>query len=459
MTDSVFIFRRDLRLVDNTGLLEASRQSGQVHVCFIWDDNIMARFTDHDFRLAFLRASLVDLAQQVSDLGGHLNILSGEPLQVLSHLLGQVKVGAVYVNRDYTPFSRRRDAALAGLCAARGVDFHVSSDALLNEPEQVYKGDGGHYAVFTPFYNRARQLFVAPPQLDLPRNLSKQVLGSAAGVRSPSAAEAMSMSAPGPTSAFTPGRRGALQVLENLAPLANYGHDRDFPALPGTSHLSAHLKFGTCSVREAWQQISEQLGAQHPMLRQLYWRDFYCHIAHHRPRVFGHAFRRLYDGIRWRTDAALLQQWAAGKTGFPIIDAGMRELVATGYMHNRVRMVVASFLVKNLHIDWRLGEAFFARYLVDYDPSVNNGSWQWAASTGADAQPYFRVFNPWRQQLRFDADGVYIKRWLPELAAWPAKAIHRLEQDSTGYLPPMVDLRSSAEEIKAQFKGLNDALG
>jgi deoxyribodipyrimidine photo-lyase len=456
MTDSVFIFRRDLRLVDNTGLLEASRQSGQVHVCFIWDDNIMARFGDHDYRLAFLRASLADLAQQVSALGGHLNILSGQPLQVLSNLLDQVKVDAVYVNRDYTPFSRRRDAALADLCASRGLDFHVSSDALLNEPEQVYKGDGGHYAVFTPFYNRARQLFVGPPQADLPRNLSKQVLGPPAGEAQ---AESLSAALAHLTSAFVPGRSGALQVLENLAPLANYAKDRDFPALPGTSHLSAHLKFGTCSVREAWQQISKQLGPQHPMLRQLYWRDFYCHIAHHRPRVFGHAFRRLYDGIRWRTDADRLQQWGAGKTGFPIIDAGMRELVATGYMHNRVRMVVASFLVKNLHIDWRLGEAFFARYLVDYDPSVNNGSWQWAASTGADSQPYFRVFNPWRQQLRFDVDAMYIKQWVPELAAWPAKAIHKLEKDPTGYLPPMVDLRASAEEIKAQFKGLNDARG
>ena len=258
---------------------------------------------------------------------------------------------------------------------------------------------------------------------------------------------------------FLPGRQGALQVLANLAPLETYETDRNFPALPGTSHLSAHLKFGTCSVREAYQEIAENLGDQHPLLRQLYWRDFLTHVAQHRPRVFGHAFRELYDGIVWDQAGEKFQCWCEGKTGFPIIDAGMRELVNTGYMHNRVRMVVASFLVKNLHVDWRLGEAFFARYLTDYDACVNNGSWQWAASTGADAQPYFRVFNPWRQQLKFDVDGVYIKRWVPELAAWPAKAIHRLEKDSTGYLAPIVDLRASAEEIKARFRGLKDARG
>jgi deoxyribodipyrimidine photo-lyase len=260
-------------------------------------------------------------------------------------------------------------------------------------------------------------------------------------------------------SVFLPGRQGALQVLANLAPLETYETDRNFPALPGTSHLSAHMKFGTCSVREAYHKIADNLGDQHPLLRQLYWRDFFTHIAFHRPRVFGHAFRELYDGIVWDQAGEKFQCWCEGKTGFPIIDAGMRELVNTGYMHNRVRMVVASFLVKNLHVDWRLGEAFFARYLTDYDACVNNGSWQWAASTGADAQPYFRVFNPWRQQLKFDVDGVYIKRWVPELAAWPAKAIHRLEKDSTGYLAPIVDLRASAEEIKARFRGLKDARG
>ena len=454
MTKSLFIFRRDLRVFDNTGLLEAARQSSEVVVCFIYDEAILAGYSEGDFRLEFLHASLVDLSQQIQAIGGRLNVFFGKPLDVVEGLLNTEAFSCVYVNRDYTPYSRRRDAGLEAACRSRDVHFFTVSDALINEPEQVYKGDGGHYAVFTPFYNRARQLFVAPPQEDMPTNLCSTKFSDIVLEDLPPGVPRGKAQ-----SVFLPGRQGALQVLANLAPLETYETDRNFPALPGTSHLSAHLKFGTCSVREAYQEIAENLGDQHPLLRQLYWRDFFTHVAHHRPRVFGHAFRELYDGFVWDQAGEKFQCWCEGKTGFPIIDAGMRELVNTGYMHNRVRMVVASFLVKNLHVDWRLGEAFFARYLTDYDACVNNGSWQWAASTGADAQPYFRVFNPWRQQLKFDVDGVYIKRWVPELAAWPAKAIHRLEKDSTGYLAPIVDLRASAEEIKARFRGLKDARG
>ncbi|MFT4632503.1 MAG: deoxyribodipyrimidine photo-lyase, partial [Crocinitomicaceae bacterium] len=424
MTQSLFIFRRDLRVFDNTGLLEAARGSDRVTPCFIFDESLLARCEQNNFRLAFLHESLADLDRQLQALGSRLNILVGKPTQLLAEILAAGEIDNVYVNRDYTPLSRRRDEALAAVCNSHGAGFHTISDALLNEPEQVYKGDGGHYAVFTPFYNRARQLFVAPPQSQLPTNLSAEPLSVASSVK------AQLPVAPTMTgSVFTSGRTGALQVLGNLAPLENYANERDFPAMQGTSRLSAHLRFGTCSIREAYQSITAALGEQHPMLRQLYWRDFYTHIAYYRPRVFGHAFRGVYDAVVWDRDQSKFEQWCAGQTGFPIVDAGMRELTSTGYMHNRVRMVVASFLVKNLHLDWRWGEAFFKQYLVDFDPCVNNGSWQWAASTGADAQPYFRVFNPWRQQLKFDSRAQYIKRWVPELADWDPKAVHRLEKD------------------------------
>ena len=201
--------------------------------------------------------------------------------------------------------------------------------------------------------------------------------------------------------------------------------------------------------------VLASLGVDHPLIRQLYWRDFYVQIASHYPHVFGHAFRRHYDAIQWRDSPRDFDKWCQGQTGFPIVDAGMRELLATGYMHNRVRMIVASFLTKNLHIDWRLGEAWFARQLIDYDPAINNGNWQWGASTGCDAQPYFRIFNPWRQQQKFDADGVYIKQWVPELAPYPVKVLHRAEQLEPFYLPQMVDLRESASEIKARFKAVS----
>jgi deoxyribodipyrimidine photo-lyase len=418
----------------------------------MFDEALLARCEQNNFRLAFLHESLADLDRQLQALGSRLNILVGKPTQLLTEILAMGEIHDVYVNRDYTPLSRRRDEALAAVCSSHAVGFHTISDALLNEPEQVYKGDGGHYAVFTPFYNRARQLFVALPQSELPTNLSPEPLSvtSATGTPRPIAPAVTG-------SVFTSGRTGALQVLANLAPLDNYATERDFPALQGTSRLSAHLRFGNCSIREAYHCIATALGEQHPMLRQLYWRDFYTHIAYYRPRVFGHAFRGVYDAVVWDHDLSKFDQWCAGQTGFPIVDAGMRELTSTGYMHNRVRMVVASFLVKNLHLDWRWGEAFFKRYLVDFDPSVNNGSWQWAASTGADAQPYFRVFNPWRQQLKFDPEAQYIKRWVPELADWAPKAVHRLEKDSTGYLSPMVDLKASAEIIKARFRAVKDA--
>jgi deoxyribodipyrimidine photo-lyase len=452
MKQSLFIFRRDLRVFDNTGLLEAARGSDRVIPCFIFDEALLARCEQNNYRLAFLHQSLADLDRQLQAQGSQLNILAGKPTQLLDEILAAGEIHDVYVNRDYTPLSRRRDDALAAVCSNHSVGFHTISDALLNEPEQVYKGDGGHYAVFTPFYNRARQLFVAPPQSELPTNLSAEpLLVATSQAMSRPAAPVVS------GSVFASGRTGALQVLANLAPLENYASERDFPAVKGTSHLSAHLRLGTCSIREAYHCIADVLGEQHPMLRQLYWRDFYTHIAYYRPQVFGHSFRGVYDAIVWDHDPSKFEQWCAGQTGFPIVDAGMHELTSTGYMHNRVRMVVASFLVKNLHIDWRWGEAFFKRYLVDFDPSVNNGSWQWAASTGADAQPYFRVFNPWRQQLKFDPEALYIKRWVPALADWEPKAVHRLEKDATGYLPPMVDLKASAEVIKARFRAVKDA--
>ncbi|MFT7126120.1 MAG: deoxyribodipyrimidine photo-lyase, partial [Candidatus Azotimanducaceae bacterium] len=286
MTQSLFIFRRDLRVFDNTGLLEAARGSDRVTPCFIFDESLLARCEQNNFRLAFLHESLADLDRQLQALGSRLNILVGKPTQLLAEILAAGEIDNVYVNRDYTPLSRRRDEALAAVCNSHGAGFHTISDALLNEPEQVYKGDGGHYAVFTPFYNRARQLFVAPPQSQLPTNLSAEPLSVASSVK------AQLPVAPTMTgSVFTSGRTGALQVLGNLAPLENYANERDFPAMQGTSRLSAHLRFGTCSIREAYQSITAALGEQHPMLRQLYWRDFYTHIAYYRPRVFGHAFR------------------------------------------------------------------------------------------------------------------------------------------------------------------------
>lgn len=244
--------------------------------------------------------------------------------------------------------------------------------------------------------------------------------------------------------------------MDQLSACKNYAETRDFPALQSTSQLSAHLKFGTVSVREVFYAVVQALGEEHPLLRQLYLRHFFTHIAYYFPKVFGHAFIDKFDKVAWDNNLEIFQAWAAGKTGFPIVDAAMRDLNATGNMHNRLRMVVASFLVKDLHISWRWGERYFAQHLLDYDPCLNNGNWQWAASTGCDAQPYFRIFNPWLQQQKFDPDCVYIYQWLPELRGVPAKVLHNWHKTHYGdfYPAPIIDHSQAAEITKARFKSM-----
>jgi len=434
-----------MRVADNSALLQAAAESDEVIACFIFDPAILERFRGHERRLLFLVQSIEDLDRQVTECGGSLRIFNGNPVDVVEQLFQQKRIDAVYINRDYTPFARRRDSALKRACERYGGRLSVSADALLNEPEAVLKSDGTPYVVFTPYHRAALAHKINQPEYERPANL--------AGINVPgySLAEA-DVPQPPVTSPIIGGRDRAIDILRHIDALEDYEEDRDYPARSGTSRLSAHLKFGTCSVREAHHQISGALGTSHPLLRQLHWRDFFTQVGFHFPHVFGHAFRRQYDAIPWTGTDEAFDSWCRGETGFPIVDAAMHELIATGYMHNRARMIVASFLVKNLHVDWRAGEAVFAKHLIDYDPAVNNGNWQWAASTGCDAQPYFRVFNPWRQQRRFDPDASYIKTWLPALAEWSATDIHGLEKHPSGYLPQIVDLKTSAAEIKERFK-------
>jgi deoxyribodipyrimidine photo-lyase len=239
------------------------------------------------------------------------------------------------------------------------------------------------------------------------------------------------------------GHEEAISLLRKIKTLENYHEIRNIPAINGTSKLSAHNKFGTLSIREVYSAIVHYFGQEHTLIKELYWRDFFTHIQFHFPHVLGHAFQKKFEHVKWSQNEKHFLSWCEGKTGFPIVDAGMRELNATGYMHNRVRMITACFLVKDLHIDWRWGEKYFAQKLVDYDPAVNNGNWQWAASTGCDAQPYFRIFNPWLQQKKFDPQCLYIKRWIPELVTVDVKTIHSLEKNRetiiTNYPSPMIN--------------------
>lgn len=449
MRRGLFVFHRDLRLDDNIGLLRACEACDEVLPCFIVDP---AQADGHrnpyrgEHAVRFLAGALLGLRRVVEEAGGTLSILSGDTPDVLRQILSSDNYCAVYANRDYTPFARRRGAALREICASFGVPLHLSDDALLQPPEAVHKENGAPYTVFTPFWRKHASLPVAAPKrfrgalsLEALAGASNDV-GTLFGLSDVPKADV--------------GRLAALRTLSSLEDFRRYATLRDIPSLDATTHLSAHLKFGTCSPREAFAAIAATLGSSHPLLRQLAWRDFCTHIAFHFPHVFGAPFHRRYDALAWSNDSAHLAAWTEGRTGFPLVDAGMRELATTGFMHNRLRMITSSFLVKDLRIDWRMGERHFARFLTDYDPSVNNGNWQWAASTGCDAVPYFRVFNPWVQQRKFDPDCAYIKRFVPELSALPARAIHQWNEERPAhhaYPAPMVDHAVASAAVKAMF--------
>ncbi len=451
--NSLFLFRRDLRLVDNTALEQALEHSKTVAAAFVFDPR---QTQPHPYRSApglwFLRDSLRELDTELAKRDSQLFPFEGAPDSLVEHWVETLQIEAIWVNRDYTPFSRKRDHALQRACERRGIAFHSCADLLLNEPSRALKANGQPYTVFTPYYNNARALPVQTPRTRV-KNAGRFAPAQSGTTIEPFL-DALVENIPTYELAQG-GRTAAKRRLSELKSKSGYAEQRDLPALDGTSSLSPHLKFGTCSIREAYAAIAKTLGNEHPLIRQLYWRDFLTHIAYHFPRVFGNAFKEQYDRVPWKKDKALFKAWKNGTTGFPIVDAGMRQLNQTGFMHNRVRMVVASFLTKDLHIDWRWGERYFATRLVDYDPCVNNGNWQWAASTGCDAQPYFRIFNPWRQQERFDPDCEYIKRWIPELASLAQREIHRWQGElGIDYPPPILEHKGAAMKAKMLFDNL-----
>lgn len=408
---SLFIFRRDLRIEDNTALIRAFELSREVGAVFIFDPR---QCEVHDYfspkAYQFLKESIEVLSFSIQKKQGRLYLFYGKAESVVEELLALNKFDAVFINKDYTPFSRRRDEAIRKTALKRGAAFEEYEDALLYPPGTVLKKEGGPYTIFTPFYKKALQLGVLLPQRAVCDHFMKVDIRSSFVLKPGQLKEY-----PDEKNLIRGGRGEGVAILERLGAFREYAVMRDIPASDATTKLSAHHKFGTVSVRESFKAVFDVLGGDHPLLRQLFWRDFFSHIAYYFPHVFGHAFYDEYDHILWMNDEGLFKAWCEGRTGFGIVDAGMRELNATGFMHNRVRMIAASFLVKDLHIDWRWGEKYFAQKLVDYDPSVNNGNWQWAASTGCDHQPYFRIFNPALQAARFDPKGVYTARWVPEI--------------------------------------------
>jgi deoxyribodipyrimidine photo-lyase len=450
---SLFIFRRDLRLSDNNGLNQALLNSTLVIPCFIFDPQQVGNQNSYRSMnsIQFMIDSLAEIDEQLKSLGSRLYLFYGKAPDVIKKLIVQEEIDAVFVNRDYTPFSLKRDEEIKKICIEHHREFITSHDLLLHEPEQVLTGSGTPYSIFTAFYKKSVTLPVAPAAKRAGKNFyGKKVAGS-------HGPEIFSEIIPHRNSALwvQGGSTNGERILKSLDNLEDYQKTRDYPELP-TSFLSAHLKFGTVSIRQTYEAIAQKLGKGHPLLRQLYWRDFFTHVAYHSPFVFGHAFHEKYDKLPWKNDKKDFEAWCNGKTGFPIVDAGMRQLNATGWMHNRVRMIVGSFLTKDLHIDWRWGEQYFARQLVDYDPAVNNGNWQWSASTGCDAQPYFRIFNPWLQQIKFDKECHYIKKWVPELKHISPRVIHSWNNPKNNeiknYPKPIVDHAQESARSKLMYK-------
>lgn len=445
---TLFVFRRDLRLEDNTGLIAALSSSKFVIPAFILDPT---QLSEHPYRstpaLTFMANSLADLDQQLKMKGGRLYIFSGKPEEVVEQLIDKEKIDSVFLNQDYTPYSKERDLKILAVCKERGVAFNSFEDLLLTSPKTILKNDGSPYTIYTPFYRRAAKESIRTPSLCKGDNFYHHKVGIEAEPERLTSLRKSALNKP----LLLGGRTEGLKLLKNIGTLVDYENQRNIPAFSdGTSHLSSHHKFGTVSVREVYHQVCKAFSKEHTLIRELFWRDFFTHIAWHFPFVFGTEFNKKYRSLRWLHNEKHFEAWCNGMTGFPIVDAGMRQLTATGYMHNRVRMITASFFTKDLHLNWRLGEKFFANFLIDYDPAVNNGNWQWAASTGCDAQPYFRIFNPWLQQERFDPESIYIKRWVPELSHFTPKQINNLHNTSllTGYPRPIVD--HAVEKIYAE---------
>ncbi|MBN8493376.1 MAG: deoxyribodipyrimidine photo-lyase [Burkholderiales bacterium] len=459
-------FRRDLRADDHAALHHALRAARQVWCVFVFDREILAPLPRQDRRVEFIRDSLVGLDAQLRALGSAhgvegagLIVRHGLPAEEIPALAQQLGAQAVYANHDDEPAALARDARVRGRLADLGVAMHTSKDHVIFERSEVLTQGGNPYGVFTPYKNawlKKLDAFYlkAYPVAHHAGALAPRPAGLEAGV--PTLAE-IGFEATNLHSLRLPsGSAGGQELLQEFLDerIGRYHETRDYPAVKGPSYLSTHLRFGTVSIRqlarEAWQRCQggpDSRGAE-VWLSELVWRDFYHQILHHHPQVVGHAFKPEYDRIKWehgKQADALFQAWCEGRTGYPLVDAAMHQINQTGYMHNRLRMVVASFLVKDLGLDWRRGEAYFATHLNDFDLAANNGGWQWAASSGCDAQPYFRIFNPVSQSEKFDASGKFIRRYLPQLAALPDKLIH------APWLARPIDLAAAKIELGRNY--------
>jgi deoxyribodipyrimidine photo-lyase len=404
---AIFWYRRDLRLDDNAGLYHALRSGYPVLPIFIFDTEILDKLEDKaDQRVEFIHQSLSQIQEELVKMGSSILIKHGNPIEIWKNLIEEFDIAEVYTNHDYELYAINRDKRVGEMLNMKGIPFYTFKDQSIFEKREVLSGSGGAYTIFTPYSRKWKDTVNDFYLKSYPTEKNFLEFYKTAPFEIPSL-EQIGFK---PTNTIFPSK----EIKEDL--IKKYEEIRDIPSIKGTSRLSVHLRFGTISIRKLAQKA---IPLNERWLNELIWRDFYFNILHHFPHVCeGKAFRPEYDRIVWRNNEDEFQRWCEGKTGYPIVDAGMRELNQTGFMHNRVRMITASFLIKHLLIDWRWGEAYFAKKLMDFDFSANNGGWQWAASSGCDAAPYFRIFNPTSQTQKFDPNLAYIKQYVPEISTF-----------------------------------------
>ena len=429
---SIFWFRRDLRLKDNHGLYQALESEKKVLPIFIFDEDILDLLENKsDKRVDFIVQGLQTLNSFLKSKNKGIKIFKGKPLEIYKKLTENYEIEAVYSNEDYEPYAIKRDQEIADFLASKNIAFHQFKDQVIFHKDEIVKADKKPYTVYTPYSKLWLNEF---QKIDLQGFPSEKKLDNLLDIPF----EELKIEDIGFQKTNL-----AFEIPEaDLHIIKTYEETRNFPAVKGTTQLGVHLRFGTISVRKLAKIAKEN---NLTFLKELIWREFFMQILYHFPKVVNHSFKAKYDAIPWENNPEFLEKWKAGKTGFPIVDAGMRELNATGFMHNRVRMITASFLIKHLLTDWRIGEAYFAEKLMDYDLSANNGNWQWCASSGCDAAPYFRIFNPDEQQKKFDPDFKYIKKWIPEFG--------------TKYYPkPIVEHKKAREKVLKVYKEALDNL-
>lgn len=421
-TTTVFWFRRDLRLTDNAGLYHALRDNKNVIPIFIFDTEILDKLEDKaDLRVQFIHDCLQHLKEQLEEIGTSLLVLHGNPIDIFQ----SINPKAVYTNHDYEPYARKRDEKIASVLSKKNSVLKTYKDQVIFEKAEVTKDDGLPYTIFTPYSKKWKATLNAFYLKSYPVEKYHRSLKKVKTFPLPSLTSIGFKK----TEIRFPERSIKQSIIEK------YDKTRDYPAIPGTTRLSVHLRFGTVSIRKL---VQVALKKNETWLNELIWREFYQMILWHFPNV-ENAFKPQYDRIKWRNNEQEFEAWCDGQTGYPIVDAGMRELNTTGFMHNRVRMITASFLIKHLLVDWRWGEAYFAKKLLDFDLASNNGGWQWAASSGCDAAPYFRVFNPYLQTKKFDPDLKYIRKWVPEF-------------ETNDYPKPIVDHELARKRVLKVYK-------